>query len=273
MNPAVQSKGGGSGFLARLEERHRVWAFGAVEAHPGMVSGALADEIGQAVFFENAKFRAPAEEQQGSAPEIPAADWVAVVRPKEGPWTVFFLVQAPRAPHYLSRLFPLTQELAETLGVRAFATSRDEAGEVECRLYDNENLVEEAVFLPGEPFRRFRSSRRETPAPAPVELAFVGELCAGIGLSVPSGHAAIRADEVFFAVEDGLELERVDLLLPPAPAEETMVFEEDETVIFQAAELEAPAGAAASEAAPKAAEKPAGWGMKALLGRLFGSRG
>lgn len=271
MNKAVQSKGGGSDFLAKLEARHRVWAFAAVEANAGMVSGAVADEIGQAVFFEKAAFRPPATEQKGSAPEIPAPEWVAVVQPRQGPWSILFLVQAPRAPHYLTRLFPLAQELAETLGVRTFAASRDEAGEIECRLYDNGDLVEEAVFLPGEPFRQWKSSRREAPPAEAVELAFVGELCAGLGLRVPCGYPAVRADEAFFAIEDDQEIERVDLLLPPAPAEDTMVFEEDETVIFQAAELESLAPAAA-EASPREAERPGGWGMKALLGRLFGHR-
>lgn len=275
MTKSVQTKGGASDFLARLEARHRVWAFVAVEALPGMVSGAVVDELGQAVFFENATFRPPAKVQRDSAPEVMATDWIAIVRPRQGLWTVVFLTLAPRAPHWLNRLFPLAQELAETLGVRSFAARRDEAGEVECRLYDNGDLVEEAAFQPGQPFRLWHSSRREAPpADENVELSFVSELCAGLGLRVPAGYPAVRADEAFFAAEEDQELERVDLLLPPAPAEDTMVLEEDETVIFQTGDLES---AAPSPEPPKPpsreSERSGGWGVKAIFDRLFGGRG
>lgn len=271
MNTAEPSRRGASEFLARLDARHhRVWAFAAVEGPPGMVSGAVADELGQSVFFENATFRAPAKVQRESAPEVMATDWVAVVRPSEGGWTVVYLTLAPRAPHWLNRLFPLAEELAETLGVRAFAARSDEAGEVECRLYDNEELVEEAIFTPGEPFRLWQSSRREAPHAEKVELAFVSETCAGLDLRVPAGYPAVRGDEAFFAAEDDQGLLRVDLLLPPAPAEDTLVLEDDETVIFQTGDLDAPPPEAAP--APKEADRGTGWGMKALIDRLFGNR-
>lgn len=276
MNTAEPSRRGASDFLARLDARHhRVWAFAAVEAPPGMVSGAVADDLGQSVFFESAAFRPPAKVQResvqrDSAPEVMATDWIAVVRPNEGPWTVVYLALAPRAPHWLNRLFPFAEELAETLGVRAFAARSDEAGEVECRLYDCELLVEEAIFTPGEAFRLWQSSRRESPHPDKVELGFVSETCAGLDLRVPAGYPAVRGDEAFFAAEDDQQLVRVDLLLPPAPTEETLVLEDDETVIFQTGDLESPPPVSAP--APKETER-GGWGMKALIGRLFRKSG
>lgn len=271
MSNPVQSKGGAGEFLARLDTRHRVWAFVAAEAPVGMVSGAVADELGQAVFFENATCRPAATIKSDSAPEVMATDWVAIVKPKESPWAFAFLALAPRAPHFLGRLFPLAQELAETLGTRAFAARRDEAGEIECHLYDSGELVEEVAFVPGGPLRIFRSSRREAPKTEVVELALFGELCAGLGILVPAGFPAVRADEAFFSAEQDQQIERVDLLLPPAPAEDTMVFEEDETVIFQASDFDAPE--TLPEAPRQEAERGGGWGMKAILGRLFGRNG
>ena len=220
---------------------------------------------------ERQPFRPPAKVQSDSAPEVLATDWIAIVQPVKGPWTLLLLTLAPRVPHYFSRLFPLAQELAETLGVRAVAARRDEAGEVECRLYDNDELVEEAVFVPGETFRRWHSSRRERPALDQVELSFVSELCAELGVLVPAGYPAVRADEVFFAAEEDQEIQRVDLLLPPAPAEETMVLEEDETVIFQAGDFDTAEGT--SPGLPKEEAAPSAWGVKALWDRLFGGRG
>jgi len=269
MNTAEPSSRGASDFLSLLEARqHRVWAFAAIEAGPGIVSGAVADELGPSVFFESASFRPPAKVQRDSSPEVAATDWIAVVKPKAGAWTVIYLALAPRSPYWLSRLYPLSQELAETLGVRAFAARRDEAGEVECRLYENEALIEEIAFTPGEPFRHWQSSRREAPPWDKVELSFVSELCAGLDLRVPAGYPAVRGDEAFFATEEK-EIARVDLMLPPAPAEETMVLEDDETVIFQTADLE---GTAPPAAPPREPERTPGWGVKAIWGRLFGGR-
>ncbi len=233
-----------------------------------MVSGVIADELGQNVFFENAAFRPPSQVQRDSAPEVVATDWIAVVRPSAGPWTIAYLALAPRPPYWLNRLFPLAGELAETLGVRAFAARRDDAGEVECRLYDSDDLIEEAIFQPGEPFRLWQSSRREAPHADAVELSFVSDLCAALDLQVPAGYPAVRGDEAFFAAQDDQEIARVDLLLPPAPAEDTLVLEDDETVIFQTGDLESPPPEAAP--APREAERPSGWGVKALIDRLFG---
>lgn len=268
---SVQSKGGAGDFLARLDPRHRVWAFVAAEAPVGMVSGAVADELGQAVFFENATCRPAAKVKSDSAPEVMATDWVAIVKPKEGPWSFAFLALAPRAPHYLNRHFPLAQELAETLGARTFAARRDEAGALECRLYDNGELVEEIAFVPGEPLRQWRSSRREAPTAEVTDLSLLSELCAGLGILVPAGFPAVRADEAFFSAEEDQQIERVDLLLPPAPAEDTMVFEEDETVIFQASDLEPPDPL--PDVASPEPERSSGWGMKAIFDLFRGKSG
>lgn len=291
MNKASHSKGGAADFLARLDVGHRVWAFAAAEARIGMVAGAVADDLGQVVYFENAACRPAGKPRNGDsetrtgetragetrtgetragdprAPEIDATDWVAVVKPSQGSWTFAFLSLAPRSPYWLERLFPFAEDLADNLGVRCFAASRDDRGEVACRLYDNGDLVEELAFEPGKVFRIFKSNRREAPPEGPVELAFFDELCAGLGLRVPAGYPAVCGDEPFFAAEADQEIERVDLLLPPAPTDETMVFEDEETMIFEAVELE-PLPELESPAPPKRTLST----MKRLLGRFFGSR-
>jgi hypothetical protein len=291
-----------------LEARGRAATVLAVEAKPGMVGAALADDFGAALYLESMPVQTVALPDllpvaNGATPEGENAeaatgddggqtagdetaddgatgpsnlqDWLTIVQLRNQPWTVTFHALFKPPSHAFPMLSLQAQEISESLGCRALLAQYDGAkNEVAYRFFVEGRVEELAHYRPGAELLLFESKTRLPPAREEFAASkddLLDSLCEQLELEIPACYPGRFADApMLFAVDPtAVSYERVDLLIVPLDDETCVIVEDEETVIFQPPGHEAPPVLAP----PAAAAEPAGvWNVFRMLEKLLGGK-
>jgi hypothetical protein len=253
--------------IQMLDRRRRACVVLAVDAKPGMVSGAIADDFGPPTYIEDAGIRREQENEQ-DLKHFSAEPWACLIKLNDQPFTLVYY-RLFQSGANLIHVLPLeAQEISEALGTRALLLSFDgEEGAIAYQLFSDGKLTEHAVGRADLPLEHFQSARSKNKADGDI-TRLLDRLLGELRIYIPACYPAGEGEQAWVASVDldPPSFERVDLWTLPTLKSLPHEVDDDETVVLSADKLEMVLAAGATE------NKKSAGGLFGLISRFFGQR-